>query len=329
MHNLFDWQYYLDKYPDLQRNGIHTEELALGHWLTYGKKEGRISIRPPLLFDWQYYLEKYPDLRRNGINTEQQAIEHWLTYGKKEKRMPFNINIKSNNTIGILIPSTSNGREWHNSEETYLYNTIKSFINSTLLDQTIQNRNTYKFYIGLDRNDKILDIEGFRLDINKLMLPFENVLIEYIYMDGITKGHLTAMWNRLYIKALADECDYFFQCGDDIEFKTNGWIGDCIYALQINNNIGLTGPMNNNPNILTQSFVSRKHYDLFGYYFPEEIINWFCDDWINEVYKSLKAYFPLKQHLCDNNGGTPRYIINDTLRDKCTELVNRDVLRQK
>ena len=82
--------------------------------------------------------------------------------------------------------------------------------------------------------------------------------------------------------------------------------------------------------------------NLFGYYFPEEIINWFCDDWINEVYKGMNAYFPLQQHLCVNIGGQPRYTINNDsminlhfnssvnmMREKCTEVVKRDLMRIK
>ena len=38
---IFDWKYYLDKYPDLRQNGVHTQEQALQHWNTYGKNEGR------------------------------------------------------------------------------------------------------------------------------------------------------------------------------------------------------------------------------------------------------------------------------------------------
>ena len=91
----------------------------------------------------------------------------------------------------------------------------------------------------------------------------KNMEIEFIYMDGIAKGHLTVMWNRLFEKAFKDECDYFFQCGDDIEFKTKKWVNDCIATLQNSNDIGLVGPINNNPRILTQSFVSRKHMELF------------------------------------------------------------------
>jgi hypothetical protein len=85
--NNFDWQYYLDKYPDLRMNGVHTEQQALQHWINHGEKEGRVSIRTPPLFDWQYYLEKYPDLRMNGVHTEQQTLQHWINHGEKEGRV--------------------------------------------------------------------------------------------------------------------------------------------------------------------------------------------------------------------------------------------------
>ena len=147
-----------------------------------------------------------------------------------------------------------------------------------------------------------------------------NIDINFVYMDNIPKGHLTVMWNKLFKIAYDDECEYFFQCGDDIEFKTNGWVEDCISKLQENNNIGLVGPVNNNPRILTQSFVSKKHMELFGYYFPPEIINWFCDDWINEVYRSINKFFPLANHLCINVGGTPRYNVNNKICNNNNEF---------
>jgi hypothetical protein len=130
-------------------------------------------------------------------------------------------------------------------------------------------------------------------------------------MDGINKGHLTAMWNRLFNKAYEDEYDYFFQCGDDILFETSGWVNACIATLQKSDNIGMTGPLNNNSRILTQSFVSRRHMELFGHYFPEEIINWCCDDWINLVYQNINHLYPLTTHSCLNIGGEPRYDINN------------------
>lgn len=118
------------------------------------------------------------------------------------------------------------------------------------------------------------------------------------------------MWNILFKKAYDDGCDYFYQCGDDINFKTVGWVKDCIKKLNENNDIGTVGPINNDGRILTQTMVSRKHMDIFGWYFPEEIINWCCDDWINLVYKP-KYLYKLNKHYCSNDGGNPRYVINN------------------
>ena len=118
------------------------------------------------------------------------------------------------------------------------------------------------------------------------------------------------MWNKLFKQAYIDNCDYFYQCGDDIAFKTNGWINDCINVLKSKNDIGLTGPINNNSRILTQAFVSRKHMKIFGWFFPEEIKNWCCDDWYNMVYLPNYLY-PLRNHYAENKGGEPRYVINN------------------
>ena len=80
--------------------------------------------------------------------------------------------------------------------------------------------------------------------------------------------------------------------------------------------------------------------ELFGYYFPPEIMNWFCDDWINKVYHKMQRLYPLRQHYCKNMGGRPRYHINNDpefranfkanmreLRAHCNEMVNRDFHR--
>jgi hypothetical protein len=234
--------------------------------------------------------------------------------------------------IGILIPTTSYKREWNDIFESYLYNiTLKTFLIS------YDKEHNYKFYIGIDENDNIFDNKEEQQKILNFINVMKNVSLEFILMENIEKGHLTIMWNKLFKKAYNEGCDYFFQCGDDIEFKTKGWVNSCIETLQENNNIGLTGPINNNPNILTQSFVSRKHMDFFGYYFPPEIINWFCDDWINEIYKKINCFFPLRNHLCINIGGLPRYEINNDsnfrrdfnnkmieTRKFCLKIVKRD-----
>ncbi len=234
--------------------------------------------------------------------------------------------------IGIIIPSTSHKRDWKSFNDTYLVkHTLKTFF------ITYNQEHNYTFYIGIDKGDRIYDNSEIQSNILRLVSIIKNVNLEFIYMSDIPKGHLTIMWNKLFDKAYDDDCDYFFQCGDDIVFTTKNWINDCIEVLQKNNNIGIAGPINNNPRILTQSFVSRKHKELFNYYFPPELINWFCDDWINEVYRKLNAFFPLKEHYCNNVGGKPRYDIHNiknfednlrnnwmTIRKLCNTIVERD-----
>lgn len=231
--------------------------------------------------------------------------------------------------VGIIIPCTSYQRNWATVEESYLYNvTLKTFL------LTYDKDHNYMFFIGIDRGDRIYDNEANKEKLTRFCSVMKNINIVFTYMDGITKGHLTVMWNVLFEKAYEDQCDYFFQCGDDIKFTTKGWINDCIKTLKDSDNIGLTGPINNNARILTQSFVSRKHMDLFGYYFPPEIINWCCDDWINFVYMKMNKFYPLRQHFCDNIGGRPRYQVNNEpnpnvlkMRKHAEALANRDLER--
>ena len=235
--------------------------------------------------------------------------------------------------IAILIPSTSKNRVWRTYQESYLFkNTIKTFL------VTYNKEHNYKFFIGIDKDDPVYDNKEIQSQILRFIKVMKNIELEFIYMENISKGHLTKMWNILYDKALEENYDYFFQCGDDIEFHTKDWINDCIQVLEKTNGIGLVGPINNNPRILTQSFVSRKHKDLFGYFFPPDIINWFCDDWINEVYKKIGHFYPLNNHFCNNVGGQPRYDINNdkkfrenpnekvaSMREHCMKIVERDI----
>ena len=238
--------------------------------------------------------------------------------------------------LGILIPATSRGRTWSSIEESYLYMyTIQTFLATCKTDNS---NSEYTFYIGVDRNDPIYDNDRNMNAFEKMLMG--RARIKFIYMDDIQRGHLTVMWNKLFQIAYDDGCDYFFQCGDDIIFKTDNWIEDCIKVQIENDGVCLTGPINNNCRILTQSFVSRKHMALFGYYFPPEIINWFCDDWINGVYRALGKFFPLVDHLCVNVGGEPRYDVNNkkyasreefvrevnsVMRKQCDEIIARDI----
>lgn len=204
--------------------------------------------------------------------------------------------------VGFIIPCTSKGCNWSSVKRSYLYQlTLKTFV------QTMDHGHDYHFYIGIDRDDPIFSNKKEQRVIRSEYAN-KNLHIDFYVMDA-PKGYLTKMWNQLFKIAYDEGCDYFYQCGDDISFRTKGWVNDCIRKLQENGDIGLTGPVNNNNRILTQAFVSRKHMEIFGEFFPESIKNWCCDDWYNWVYQP-DHFFVLTQHFCSNEGGRPRYDVD-------------------
>ena len=243
--------------------------------------------------------------------------------------------------IGVLIPSTSRGRNWKSIKESYLYN---CFIKSLLLTCDIGHE--YTVYVVTDDDDPIYSNPTEKNEIQRFSNVFKHLNILFLSSQGTPKGWVTHMWNIAFQKAYDDGCDYFFQCGDDIVLKDNGWVNDSIAKLQHRHNIGLTGPLdidrwNHGPHarpggqrfIQTQSFVSRKHMEIFGFYFPPQIKNWYCDDWMTHVY--YPDFFYLIQKFVQNSGGPPRYEVigslnsNCPIRKKCFELVSKHRLKLK
>ena len=235
--------------------------------------------------------------------------------------------------IGILIPSTSRNRNWNSIKDSYLYNCL---IKSLLL--TCDSGYDYHVYVVVDDDDPIYSNPTEKKELQRFTKVFHHLHIHFLSSNGIPKGWVTHMWNRAFQKAYDDDCDYFFQCGDDIVFKEHCWTKNSIAKLQHRHDIGLTGPLDidrwhtgphSRPGgprfIQTQSFVSRKHMEIFGFYFPEEVKNWYCDDWMTFTY--YPKFFYYIPFFCRNLGGPPRYKVigsldvNDPTRKKCFELV--------
>lgn len=75
---LFDGEWYLATYPDLQ----HVEryrQAPQDHYLLFGGFEGR---DPGPQFDSSFYLEQYPDVASSKMN----PLAHYLLYGRDEQR---------------------------------------------------------------------------------------------------------------------------------------------------------------------------------------------------------------------------------------------------
>ena len=129
--------------------------------------------------------------------------------------------------IGFLIPTTTHNRNWTNIRETYFYQIfLRSFI------ATYDKEHKYTIYLVIDKDDKLYSQETVKKELHDIVNLFINTDLQLIYSDGIPKGHVSLMWNKAFKKAYDDECDYFFQCGDDIQFMDKCWINDSIYNLK-------------------------------------------------------------------------------------------------
>tara|TARA_R110002110_G_scaffold186407_3_gene393540 strand:- start:239 stop:958 length:720 start_codon:yes stop_codon:yes gene_type:complete len=229
--------------------------------------------------------------------------------------------------IAILIPTTTNNTKFKKLEDTHLFRVcVPSLMN------TLSQEHKYTLYLAIDDDDKLYHkIQTKKKILNKQTYHILNknikINIKIISTKGINKGNVVGMWNLLHKKAYEDQNDYFIQMGDDIAFHHKNWLNHSIASLHNNQDIGVSSPVDiGNQRILTQSVVSREHMKIFGYYYPEELTNWFCDDWITNVYSDTFIF--RTQTALQNLGGKPRYIPNED-KELCEELVKRDIVKLK
>jgi len=225
--------------------------------------------------------------------------------------------------IAVLIPATSKNRNWSTIEETDLYEILfKSFF--TTCDQ----EHTYTIYLGIDKNDRFYTTHKIQEEIIRFVGVMKNTNIKFINFDRKYNGNVCYIWNELFRISYDEDNDYFVQVGSDINFIDKGWSNACIKKLEENNNIGVVGltdqgrkNINSYDTLLTQTVVSRKHMDIFGFYYPPSFKNWFVDNWISEIY-SMYSYKFIVPHKIFNLGGEPRYKIHGD-RQLCDENIKQ------
>lgn len=217
-------------------------------------------------------------------------------------------------SIAILIPMCSRNQTWTTLEDCYF---LRSFLPRFEASKTPAYK--YQFYLGIDDDDAFflahrreLEQKGFGVYV----------------LSGCQHAPAQA-WNRLFEVAVADGHEYFFQVGDDVILQSRKWTERFIAVLQSHGNKGVVGPCHpqnywmrksaGTDPVIENAFVHRTHYDMFGYLFPPEIRNWYCDNWLTQVYKPFCAYTCediIVQNQCIDN----RYAIEQL---DISELVQR------
>jgi hypothetical protein len=192
------------------------------------------------------------------------------------------INTLNKYSIAILVPVCSRNQNYKIIEDIPFY---KYLLPSFLKTYNLEYK--YTFYLGIDTTD-----EFYMKHHTKINSNYNNISIRYILLEDCEHKPARA-WNRLF-EAAYNYHDYFYQIGDDI-VMLNPWINRFIEVLSAQDNIGIVGPCNdinysgrralNKPAVIENGFVHKTHFNIFGTFFNKEIDNWYCDDWITEVYK--------------------------------------------
>tara|TARA_R100000951_G_scaffold114913_2_gene121319 strand:- start:3900 stop:4574 length:675 start_codon:yes stop_codon:yes gene_type:complete len=194
--------------------------------------------------------------------------------------------------IAFCIPSTTNNRDWTCIQETYL---LKILFESL---KNIKTNHSIKLFIGYDEDDKLYSKEQIK--------EYNGHEVEFIKFDNSYKGNPCGIWNELSKIAINQKYEYIFICGDDIKLSSCHWLDIFIHSLKLRNNIGFSAGWSNNNNIPTQFLIHKTHLDIFGFVFPPLIKNYFCDDWMYEIYPEKFRYWNKEIYLL-NLGGIPRY----------------------
>jgi hypothetical protein len=208
--------------------------------------------------------------------------------------------------IAILVPVCSRKQIYNSFDEIpflkYLYPSFQT---------TKEDGYNYTFFIGYDDDDT------FYIENNK---HFKSITENIICLKGCQSAPATA-WNQLADKAFNSEIkyNYFFQIGDDVILETYGWTSHFIDRLSKHNDVGIVGPCHLNnfygrqqqgkPFVIENAFVSRKHLEIFGYFFHPSIKNWYCDDWITRIYDT--TFCEIQVNYTCINSVMDRYIINN------------------
>lgn len=158
----------------------------------------------------------------------------------------------------------------------------------------------YHFSIAYDFNDPKFSEAAFReafttqfRKITSEKCPTESTY-DLIFVE--CPHHKRPAWaqNDAMIAGYMRNMAYYYRINDDTVMVTPGWTEAFIQGLAAMDppNVGVVGPHHSGGNtaILTYDFVSFKHVEIFGFYYPRAFEDWHGDRWITDVYKPGRTH---------------------------------------
>ena len=225
-----------------------------------------------------------------------------------------------NDTTDFLIPTTTKHTNWTVAEDTHLYRIFFRSLTQHRPDAIST------IYLGFDFDDKIYSLKSERDKFEKFGFKIKWIQHGAKMTPPTARGDVVSIWNHL---GSISDSNYLMIIGDDILFPNDkNWLTLFKKMLLKNNNWGWSAGYSNNDKIATQFLIHRKHIDYFGWVYPPALKNWYCDDFMFQIYpEGLRGW--RKDYPLLNCGGQPRYIPeNDKfLCDKLIKRHQKDLLK--
>lgn len=163
----------------------------------------------------------------------------------------------------------------------------------------------YVYVMGYDRGDQFYDserglkaVESWFQGHVEQPLKANNIMMTLLPVKVDNKVKKPGpVFLEMAKAAYNAGADFFYRINDDTEFLAR-WAH--IYAqalLKLGPPYGVVGPssVNTADRILTHDFVHRTHMEIFEMkYYPEELTDWWMDDWITHVYGFYRTYLSKK-----------------------------------
>jgi len=214
--------------------------------------------------------------------------------------------------VVFLIPTSSSNCNFSNINTCSLisqtYNSLSKF----------EKTKNYTFLIGFD-DDDIFYTENKENLLNILPSNFK-----LHYFNNYNKSYVCIV-NQLANVAINDYgADYLFLIADDLEFYSLDCVEEFIDWFADKKH-GLCHPRDktNLADICTHPFVSSSHVKTLGYFYPNEIKNWYSDTWINQLYNNLGLVYKTNDYILRNTIVDKRYTIHKICPSKFNKYVNQ------
>lgn len=220
-------------------------------------------------------------------------------------------------STAFLVPTTSRNREWNDITETYLNTVLFRTMEQTPMGVDIT------VFVGYDTNDPIFSDKEQQLKLNAVYMNF-NIIWCPMKPDP---GNVVRIWNELASIARKHKFMWYMVLGDDIRLPRDGaWLRLFQKNIKKNNYIGWAAGWSNNDEIATQFLIHDTHLQIMEFVYPPQIKNWYCDNWLFEVYPKKYRYWR-KDYPLLNMGGDPRYQpkMDSKLKDILVRRHKKDV----